>query len=198
MRATLLRCVLPTLGLAAVLAAGGVVAAAGKTPVIVPISQQFMVVLVGAWGAGPFDNDEATDWYLDLIETNDLSLVEEALDAGIVANETFDISDMDSIAAACEAVLGLLAPEEFARRSDAGPKHVDPLADGLGAVRDRQAGSGANFSIPGRLVDWVKRHRHLDAKPLLVSASKILNHVKARGAPFYEGYFRTQRPGMPG
>ena len=35
---------------------------------------------IGTWGPGPFDNDAATDWYLELIETSDLSLIEEVLD----------------------------------------------------------------------------------------------------------------------
>jgi len=148
--------------------------------------------LVGTWGSGPFDNDMATDWYLELIETDDLSLVGEVLDAGVIADKYFDLSDMDPIEAACEVVLGLLAPDDFEQRSNAGPRHVDPLANGLGAIRDLQEASGQGFSIPGELVDWVKQHRHLPAEPLLASANTILNHVKARGAPFYDGYFRTE------
>ena len=43
---------------------------------------------------------------------------------------------MDVIEAACEVVLGLLMPDDFEQRSNAGPKHVDPLVDDLGALRD--------------------------------------------------------------
>jgi hypothetical protein len=139
---------------------------------------------MGTWGPGPFDNDAATDWYLELIDTSDLSLIEEVLD-----DELFGFPDMDLIEAACEVVLGLLAPDDFEQRSNAGPKHVDPLVDGLGAFHDLKDRSSVNFSIPSQLVHWVKQHRHLDAKPLLASADTILNHVKARGEAFYDGYF---------
>jgi hypothetical protein len=140
--------------------------------------------LMGSWGPRPFDNDEATDWYLELIETSDLSLIEEVLHT-----DTIEIEDMDLIEAACEVVLGLLAPDDFEQRSKAGPKHVDPLVDGLSIFRDLKDRPSLNFSIPSRLVDWVKRHRHLDARPVLVSANTILNHVKACGEAFYDGYF---------
>jgi Domain of unknown function (DUF4259) len=142
---------------------------------------------MGTWGHGPFDNDAAVDWYMELIETSDLSLIEELLHTDIIERELF-FTDMDLIQAACEVVLGLLAPDDFEQRSNAGPKHVDPLEDGLGAFRDLKDRSSVNFSIPSQLVDWVKQHRHLDAKPLLASADTILNHVKARGNAFYDGY----------
>ena len=146
---------------------------------------------MGAWGLGPFDNDDATGWYLALIKTSDLSLIEEVLDANLVEDELFGLPDMDEIQAACEVVLGLLAPDNFERRSSAGPRRVDPLVEGLGPdLRERS--SGVNFSIPVELVDWVKQHRRLDAKPLLATADTILNHVKASGAVFYEGYFREE------
>jgi uncharacterized protein DUF4259 len=35
---------------------------------------------MGAWGTGIFDNDTACDWAYGLKETNDLSLIESALD----------------------------------------------------------------------------------------------------------------------
>lgn len=143
---------------------------------------------MGSWGSGPFDNDAATDWYLELIETSDLSLIEEVLDSHIIEDKLFGFPDMDLIEAACEVVLGLLAPDDFEKRSSAGPEHVDPLVGGLGAIDDLKNPSRVNFSIPSELVDWVKQHRHLDAKPLLASANTILNHVKARSEPFYDGY----------
>jgi len=147
---------------------------------------------MGSWACGPFDNDAATRLYLELIGTRDLSPLEEVLDTKIVANEFFDVSDMELIEAACEVVLGLLAPEEFERRSNAGPKHVEPLADGLDATRDLQERylrerPAMNYSIPSRLVDWVKQHRHLDPRPLLGSANAIVNHARARGEAFYHG-----------
>jgi hypothetical protein len=143
---------------------------------------------MGSWGPGPFDNDGAADWYLDLIATSDFSLIAEALHTDGIEDKLFGYPDMDLIQAACEVVLGLLAPDDFERRANAAPRHVDPLVDGLGAFRDAADETAVNFSIPSRLVDWVKQHRYLDAKPLLASANTILNHVKARGPAFYEGY----------
>jgi hypothetical protein len=142
---------------------------------------------MGTWGPGPFDNDAAADWYMELIETGDLSLIEELLHTDIIERELF-FTDMDLIQAGCEVVLGLLAPNDFEQRSNAGPKHVDPLVDGLGVFGDLKDRSSVNFSIPSQLVDWGKQHHHLDAKPLLASADTILNHVKARGEAFYDGY----------
>jgi Domain of unknown function (DUF4259) len=56
----------------------------------------------GAWGPGPFDNDAATDWYLQLIETSDLWLIEEALHTDGIEHEFFVFPDMGVIEAACE------------------------------------------------------------------------------------------------
>jgi Domain of unknown function (DUF4259) len=148
---------------------------------------------MGTWGPGPFDNDAATDWYLELIETSDLWLIEEALHTDGIEDEFFVFPDMDVIEAACEVVLGLLMPDDFEQRSKAGPKHVDPLVDGLGAFRDlKDRPSVVNFSIPRELIDWVNQHRHLDVRPLLVPANVILNYVKGSGEAFYDGYFRKE------
>ncbi|HEU4379505.1 MAG TPA: DUF4259 domain-containing protein [Hyphomicrobiaceae bacterium] len=149
---------------------------------------------MGAWGLGPFDNDAATDWYLALIETKDLSLVAAVLDATITDGEFFDLSDIDPVQAACEVVLGLLDPEEFERMHKSAPEHVDPLAHGLAAVSSLQEESepAAGFAIPGDLVVWVKQHRNLDASAFLVAADTILTAARERGARFYEGYFFEQ------
>lgn len=144
---------------------------------------------MGTWGSGPFDNDAATDWYLELLETSDLWLIEEVLDASIVNHDVFDFPDLGPIVAACEVVLGLLAPGDFERRANAGPKYVDPLVHGLEGIRGSHGRPGMDFAIPSQLVDWVKQHRHLDVKPLLASANTILNHVKASGGAYYDGYF---------
>jgi Domain of unknown function (DUF4259) len=166
---------------------------------------------MGAWGPGPFDNDDATDWYLALVKTKDLSLVEEVLDASIVDDELFYLGDMDTIAAACEVVLGLLNPQEFERLHKSGPEHVDPFAHGLEEVSNFQKKSepAMPFAIPAELVAWVNRHglgahrrpaglmsffapRRLDASALLLSADTILTGARERGEKFYDGYFRDQ------
>jgi hypothetical protein len=148
---------------------------------------------MGSWGAGPFDNDAATDWYLELIETGDLSLIEEVLEADVVNDRLFDISDLDLIAAACEVALGLLAPDDFAKPGRMGPGHGDPLRHGLQAVVDHQnKSSGVAFAIPSEVANWVMHHRHLDPRRSLSAASTILDHAKAKGEALYRGYFRDE------
>jgi len=38
---------------------------------------------MGAWGTGNFDNDTALDWVFELEETDDLSLVESAIESAL-------------------------------------------------------------------------------------------------------------------
>jgi hypothetical protein len=57
---------------------------------------------MGAWSHEPFGNDTACDWSYGLLETNDLSSVEAALDAVAEIGEDYLESDiaMEAIAAA--------------------------------------------------------------------------------------------------
>jgi hypothetical protein len=82
---------------------------------------------------------------------------EEVLQTDIIEDQLFGFHDIDVIQAACKIVLGLLAPDDFEKRSNADPKHVDPLVHGLGAIDDLKDRSSVNFSIPSQLVDWVSR-----------------------------------------
>ena len=62
---------------------------------------------MGAWGAGPFENDDAADWVWDLEESSDDSVIASAL--GAVA----DLS-ADEYLEAPEATMGLAAAEVVA------------------------------------------------------------------------------------
>ncbi len=63
---------------------------------------------MGAWGAGSFDNDTACDWTYDLEETDDLSLVEEALERVLGAGtEYLDAMDAEEAIAAAEVIARL-------------------------------------------------------------------------------------------
>ena len=63
---------------------------------------------MGAWGTGIFDNDTACDWAYGLKETNDLSLIECALDKVLkVGSEYLDASDAEKALAAAETVARL-------------------------------------------------------------------------------------------
>ena len=63
---------------------------------------------MGAWGTGIFDNDTACDWAYGLKETNDLSLIECALDKVLkVGAEYLDAREAEEALAAAETVARL-------------------------------------------------------------------------------------------
>ena len=63
---------------------------------------------MGAWGTGIFDNDTACDWAYGLEETNDLSLIESALDKVLnIGGEYLDAGDAEVALAAAETVARL-------------------------------------------------------------------------------------------
>lgn len=57
---------------------------------------------MGAWGAGNFDNDTALDWVYELEETDDLFLIESAINA--VVDEEYIDADVG-----CEALVAMEA-----------------------------------------------------------------------------------------
>ena len=63
---------------------------------------------MGAWGTGIFDNDTACDWAYGLKETNDLSLIECALDKVLkVGAEYLDAREAEEALAAAETAARL-------------------------------------------------------------------------------------------
>ncbi len=62
---------------------------------------------MGAWGYGAFDNDDAGDWAFGLEETDDLSLVEEAIDGVLEADGYLDAPAASEALAACEVIARL-------------------------------------------------------------------------------------------
>lgn len=62
---------------------------------------------MGAWGYGAFDNDDAGDWAFGLEETDDLSLVEEAIDTVLEADGYLDAPAASEALAACEVIARL-------------------------------------------------------------------------------------------
>ncbi len=73
---------------------------------------------MGAWGLKTFENDDASDWLYDLEESNDLSVIEEALD---IESGYLESPDGCNVLAAAEVILALLGkprlgfPENAAR-----------------------------------------------------------------------------------
>ncbi|RUS49104.1 DUF4259 domain-containing protein [Cohnella sp. AR92] len=62
---------------------------------------------MGAWGHGNFDNDTVLDWLADLEETEDLSLIEEAIELALDGDSELD-ADTASIAIGAAEVLAAL------------------------------------------------------------------------------------------
>lgn len=59
---------------------------------------------MGTWGAGPFDNDEASDWVYELEGADDLALVRDALEEAVEAHGYLDGRDGAIAVAAAEVV----------------------------------------------------------------------------------------------
>src|SRR5512139_44529 len=65
---------------------------------------------MGAWGERVFENDMALDWACRLEEADDLSVIEEAIDAALAPFDEEDFLDSDvgcEALAACEAIARL-------------------------------------------------------------------------------------------
>lgn len=63
---------------------------------------------MGAWSHEPFGNDDASDWAVDLEDTKDLSLIEEALNDVLQADEYLDAPEASVAIAAIEVIAKLL------------------------------------------------------------------------------------------
>lgn len=60
---------------------------------------------MGAWGAGPFENDDASDWVWELEDDNDASVIIAALDDAIdPAEDYIDADTANNAIAAAEIV----------------------------------------------------------------------------------------------
>lgn len=76
------------------------------------------LALAGGWDVGPFDNDDALDWVWELSESEDLSVVEEALQAATRSSGYLEAPTGSVALAAAEVVAALkgkpraLLPEE--------------------------------------------------------------------------------------
>ena len=61
----------------------------------------------GGWDVGPFDNDDALDWVWELSESNDLSVVEEAVQSAISTSGYLEAPTASIAVAAAEVVAAL-------------------------------------------------------------------------------------------
>ena len=63
---------------------------------------------MGCWAIGSFGNDSAADWLCDLLETSDLSLVQETITRVLAADGYLDSPDATDALAAIEVVAAAL------------------------------------------------------------------------------------------
>ncbi|MBW4463314.1 MAG: DUF4259 domain-containing protein [Nodosilinea sp. WJT8-NPBG4] len=62
---------------------------------------------MGTWSMDAFGNDDAADWAFELAESNDLSLVEAAIDGALAENDYLDAPDAAIALAAIEVIARL-------------------------------------------------------------------------------------------
>ena len=94
---------------------------------------------MGAWGAGPFENDDAMDWAIDLEESGDVGFVVEALRAA--ESDGYLDAPEGSVTIAAAEVVAALGPGPRWRR--AGYRRAGDADGGDGQERSRLGASGA-------------------------------------------------------
>lgn len=63
---------------------------------------------MGAWGLGSFENDDALDFVMEIVESNDLGIIEEALEEVINSADDYIEADSASRALAAGEVIAAL------------------------------------------------------------------------------------------
>ncbi len=84
---------------------------------------------MGAWGNRSFDNDDAADWLLDLIDGSDLDLVRHTLSKAVDSGDYLEAPDASQAIAAAEVVAAALGRTTQAAQEEEG------LADWLARTR---------------------------------------------------------------
>ncbi len=63
--------------------------------------------MAGAWDVGSFDNDDALDWVWELSESDDLSIIEDSLQAAVESTDYLEAPTGSIAVAAAEVVAAL-------------------------------------------------------------------------------------------
>jgi hypothetical protein len=107
---------------------------------------------MGAWGSGPFENDDAGDWVYDLEGADDFALLHDALD---VAKTRYLDSGEGAVAVAAAAVVAAALdpaaadglPEDVRAWLDAHARQVEPSDARLAvAALDRVLGERSELA----------------------------------------------------
>ncbi len=84
---------------------------------------------MGTWGIGSFENDDAGDFMIDLLDSGDLSLVREVLDNVLTSTEYVEAPDATLAIVAAEIVAAARGRPTVAAQQEEG------LADWLARIR---------------------------------------------------------------
>ena len=84
---------------------------------------------MGTWGIGSFENDDAADFMIDLLDSGDLSLIREVLDNVLTSTEYVEAPDATLAIVAAEIVAAARGRPTLAAQQEEG------LADWLARVR---------------------------------------------------------------
>jgi hypothetical protein len=84
---------------------------------------------MGTWGIGSFENDDAGDFMIDLLDSGDLSLVREVLDNVLTSTEYVEAPDATLAIVAAEIVAAASGRPTLAAQREEG------LADWLARIR---------------------------------------------------------------
>ena len=103
---------------------------------------------MGAWGHDTFDNDAAGDWACELAESDDLSVIEDALDGVLECGDDYLESD--------EAARALAACDTIARL---------------------RGNFGVRNSDTDRVDQWVAAHPKLATDRLLPVAHQVIDRI---------------------
>lgn len=84
---------------------------------------------MGTWGTGSFENDDAADFMIDVLDSGDLSLIREVLDNVLTSTEYVEAPDAALAIVAAEIAAAALGRATLAAQQEAG------LADWLARIR---------------------------------------------------------------
>jgi len=116
---------------------------------------------MGAWSHEPFGNDTACDWGYDHVESDDLSLIEQAITSVLETGGYLD-ADLGSEALAAIEVLAKLAGK--GTQSDAYTEEIDK---------------------------WVKKNAFVPGEELLIRASQAIGRILSDNSELKELWDET-------
>lgn len=99
---------------------------------------------MGAWSAEPFGNDDANDWAYGLEDVRDLSLIEEALDEALDAEDYLEAPEGSNAVAAVEVLAKLLGR---GTQTDAYTEKVDAWVKSVSVQPSAQLLAKANRAL---------------------------------------------------